>query len=76
VREGEIGRTSGIPGLVTYNKTTVNLVWKITKFREDCIGDPIGMSVDALEQDKTPAKERFTLEVILCGGHEPMRGRK
>jgi len=67
----EIGRTSGVPSLITYDKTTVNLVWKIVKFREDCIGGPRGMPVDAREQDKTPAKERFTIKVILRNEHKP-----
>jgi hypothetical protein len=76
VREGGIRRTGGIPGLVTYDKTTVNDVWKFAEFREDRVRDPVGMPVDALEQDRTPVKERFTLEVILRGGHKPMRGRR
>jgi hypothetical protein len=66
-----VGRTSGITGRITYDKTTVNLVWKIVKFREDCIGDPIGMPIDAREQNKTPAKERFTIKVILRNEHKP-----
>jgi hypothetical protein len=66
----EIGRTGGLPGLITYNKTTVDLVWKTVKFRNDCIGDPIGMIVDAREQDKAPAKKWVTLEVILRGEYE------
>jgi hypothetical protein len=68
--EREIGRTSGLPGLITYNKTTVNLVWKTVEFRKDGIGDPIGMIVAAREQDRAPAKKWFTFEVILHGEHE------
>jgi hypothetical protein len=66
----EIGRTGGLPGLITYNKTTVNLVWKTVEFRKDCIGGPISMIVDAREQDRAPVKKWFTLKVILRGEYE------
>jgi hypothetical protein len=68
--EREIGRTSGLPGLITYNKTTVDLVWETVKFRKYCIGDPTGMIVDALEKDRAPAKKWFTLKVILPREYE------
>ena len=58
-------RTSGFPGFVTYDETPIDLVWNIVNFREDCIGDPIYMAVDAHEQDWATAKKRFTLKIIL-----------
>jgi hypothetical protein len=58
-------RTSGIPGFVAYDETPIDLVWNIVKFREDCIRDPIYMTVDAHEQDRPTAKKRFTLKIIL-----------
>lgn len=64
-RERKKIRTSGIPGLVTYDETPIDLVWNIVKFREDCIRDPICMTVDAHEQDTATTKKRFTLKVIL-----------
>lgn len=61
----EPARTSGIPGLVTYDEAPIDLLWNIVKFREDCIRDPIYMAVDAHEQDRATAKKRFTLKIIL-----------
>ena len=57
-------RTSGIPGFVAYDETSIDLVRNIVEFREDCIRNPICMAVDAHEQDRATAK-RFTLNIIL-----------
>jgi len=62
-----VGPTCGFPNAITYDEAAVNHIWKIPKIREDCIGDPISMTVDAHKQDGTPAKEGFTVEVILHG---------
>ena len=73
VREESV-RTSGIPGLVTHDQTPINLVWNIGEFREDCIRDPIYMTVDAPKQDRATAKKRFTIKIILFevrAGHKP-----
>jgi hypothetical protein len=59
------GRTGGFPSIITYDETTVDHVWQVLKIREDCIGDPISVIVDARKQDTTPAEEGFTVEVIL-----------
>jgi hypothetical protein len=64
VRE-ELVRTSGIPGFVTYDETPFDVVRDIVKFREDCIRNPVYVTVDAHEQDRTTAKKRFTLKIIL-----------
>jgi len=66
----EIGRTSGLPGIITYNKPTADLVRKTVKFRKYCIGDPTGMIVDAFEEDRTPTKKWLTFQVILRGEYE------
>lgn len=64
------GQTSGLPDPITYNKATVDLVWEVVKFRKDCIGDPTGMIVYALKQDRAPAEKWFTIKVILRGEYE------
>jgi hypothetical protein len=43
----EVGPTCGLPSAITYDEATVDHIWKIRKIREDCIGDPISMAVNA-----------------------------